>query len=413
MRRAFTLLELIIVVAIIGLVAGVGSVFVREYGQQRNAGLTQQKIEAVKTGLLRVEKDEPVWYAGGFVADCGTFPPELSALLNENGSNVTLIHADESNVTRSGLLTKGLLLRDVKEIGGRLMPAPFLEDNGTDLPTLDDTARIGLYGGYAGPYAESLGDGWGRAMEFNGSAAFAYGEGAIVSIVSAGADRRFASESDSPVKAEFDEFLDTETEKAAYADDIAEPLPQRAFRPESLEFDLSLEGNASDCNRTAVIVYTPMLYYIEETNCTFDATGTLTTNRYQEATCNGTAKPWQIFSPEGGAPSGSATYAVGVAKYVFTMEANSTTGLYINEQGIDTGSPSDLNETAFVRDFRVTFNDGGPWSFASSSDSNRSFYLFGGQKSVVLLKYDGSWKHVDSFPWVFKPGRREMIRYER
>jgi prepilin-type N-terminal cleavage/methylation domain-containing protein len=412
MKRAFTLLELIIVVAIIGLIAGVGSVFVREYGEQRNAGLTRQKVAAVKAGLLRVEKDEPVWYANGFVSDCGTFPPELATLLNKDG-NATLIHADENNATQSGLLPKGLLMRDINSSGGRLMPAPFLDDDGHD--SLDVNPRIGLYGGYAGPYAEvSLKDGWGREMEFNGGVAFPYSDGAIVSLLSAGADRRFDDEGASPVKAEFDEFLDTETEKAAYGGDIAEPLPQRAFRPESLEFDLSLDGNGSEYNRTAVIVYTPMLYYVEGTNCTFDDS---MTDRYKKAVCDGGPQPWQRFAPGQMLPSDPVTYAVGVAKYVLTIDENNVTELYVNEPGVVGTSSSSLNASAFVRGFHITFEDEGGRDFVPADDTDDSFYLFGGEKSIVVLKEKKTsptvWEVEDSFPWIFKPGRNEVIRNAR
>ena len=410
MRRAFTLLELIIVVGIIGLIAGVGSVFVREYGEQRNAGLTRQKVEAIERGLLAVEKDEPVWYASGFVSDMGSFPPELTALLNQNSSNVTLIHADENNVTRSGLLTKRLLMPDNNSTGGVLLPAPFLNDEGHD-ENLTKTVKIGIYGGYAGPYAEaSLKDGWNRAMEFNGSIAFPYSDGAIVSVVSAGADRRFTYEAASPIKEEFDESADTETEKAAYAGDISEPLPQRAFRPESLEFDLSLEGNSSIYEKAAVIVYTPMLYYIEDTNCSFDADGS-TGDRYRKAECNGGIKEWKTFSPDQALPSFPATYAVGVAKYHFTL-GKSDMNLSINNTGI----PS-FDESAFMRSSRVAFETGIPWSIVPDDDDNTSFYLFGGQKSVVVLKEKKTtpptWEVEENFPWVFKPGRNEVIRNAR
>jgi prepilin-type N-terminal cleavage/methylation domain-containing protein len=406
MRRAFTLLELIVVVAIIAGIAGVGSVFVREYGEQRNATLTDRKAAAVVEGLMRTENDGSVWYAEGFIADIGTFPPELSALHNEAGENMKLIHADESNVTKDGLLSRRVLIRRAHELGGLLLPAPFLEDNGTDADCNGCDYPVALYGGYAGPYGpETLDDGWGHAMEFNGTVAFAYDvEAPLTGLRSAGADRRFADEGVSPVKEEFDEFADAATEKAAYGEDRVKPLPQRRFRPESLAFDIAFaDGNASDTNQTDIVIYTPMLYFVEDTNCTFDDVGT-TANRFKWINCGGVDREWQRFAPDGNATSADATYALGVAKYRFTI-GQGDMNLSVNNVAVP-----DFDASAFMRASRVTFDTGSAWNIIPAADTNTSFYLFGGAKSVVIFR-DGTFE--ERFTWIFKPGRNEKLRYEQ
>lgn len=131
--RGFTLLEMLLVLALMGAMLAAMTVFVDSSGEQQKYVNTRIRLQQIKAAITTTQTTggEPV--VSGFVADMGRLPNNLQELIDLGGVNW-----DVHNISLSGATVSGVLGADV--VVGQ------------------------LWGGWRGPYLDTMPESTGPAF---------------------------------------------------------------------------------------------------------------------------------------------------------------------------------------------------------------------------------------------------------
>jgi len=375
LKKAFTLIELLTVIAIIGLIATAALVVLKENAEIKAKQYTKKVMQSFKSGIVEVEQGR---YVTGFVNDFGTIPPYESFLLNrpENGY---FIDDSEDRVLEKKLQKYRFL--SVVEQNSTQFAAPFMSEcnqDGCKDPKVNQSLQLSpIDSGFLGGYLKddfvsekniSLRDGWGNALVYESQM---NQDDSFVTIISYGSDG-INNTVVSLLKDEFNEFSSSDSLKGFYADDIVSIYQKRAFKPRNIIFDIALDGQSK------VLIYSPMLYYIEGSSGSAlckekDAT---------KAECDGVERTYKPYI-EGAEKHNNLWWHIGLIKYEFGVKDNSVEYLHINN---DTTNRKD--------DF-----------------FNAKFLISAGLKEVAIVDENNTIR--SRLSEIFFPDQTVIIRYPR
>ncbi|HHO42194.1 MAG TPA: type II secretion system protein [Epsilonproteobacteria bacterium] len=271
-KNAFTLVELLTVIIIMGLIATAALVMLRDTGELKAKQYTTKIMKNIKDAIALQEGE----YFSGFMNDFGTMPPNIYFLINqENGANFVAPFGEADTDRLGRFKIKRFDIYDKNDYGGRIIPMPFMKKELFTQERYEDEQafikdrnisflHVGFHGGYLGDGVEgmdrekSIKDGWNMPIqlitELNVTAA--YQNDAYLKIKSFGSDRvDDDDESQKIIKDEFDEYKNNHSIKSAFKDDIVMTYGYSLFLPREIK---------SDVNSTReYAIYSPMLYYVE------------------------------------------------------------------------------------------------------------------------------------------------------
>jgi prepilin-type N-terminal cleavage/methylation domain-containing protein len=408
-KKAFTLVELLTVVLIIGMIASVALITVRDTGEVRAKEYTKKVIRAVKNGIAKKE-DGRVFT--GFLNDFGTMPPNIHFLLG-NDSNETNFVGLANGEKKLGKfrITSDILFDNNSSDTNISMPflnrgtTPNFYDSRLDNDNISKDSfnisamYIGFHGGYIGEgidndKSSSIKDGWNKVLDLSAELNISIdgGENFLV-IYSAGSDGIFQSSGEvSLLKPEFDEYNSTNSDsiKALYSEDYTLTYRKEVFIPRNMQINLELTRSGVD--ETKILIYSPMLYYADNSVGLVCREGNTT-----HAFCpdNATARKYVPYLPYvnsttndyENAIDSNLSWQIGIIKYEFHFDYNNSTNkvsngeLYIN------------NEL-----YPPTNHYNGDIDFTTD------FYISSGEKQIVIFDNNGSgWEFVNSYSEIFMP----------
>jgi len=375
LKKAFTLIELLTVIAIIGLVATAALVVLKDNAEIKAKQYTKRVMQSFKSGIIEVEQGR---YVTGFVNDFGTIPPYGSFLLNrpENGYFID----DSEDAVLEKKLQKYRFL-SVVEQNSTKFAAPFMSEcteDGCKDPKVNQSLQLspidsGFLGGYlkddfVSEKSISLRDGWGNELVYENQI---NQDDSFVTIISYGSDG-IDNIAVSLLKDEFNEFSSSDSLKGFYADDIISSYQKRAFKPRNITFDIALDGQSK------VLIYSPMLYYVEGSSGSAfckekDAT---------QAECDGEDRVYKPYI-EGAKKHNNLWWHIGLIKYEFGVKDNGVEYLHIN------------NDTTDRKD----------------DFFNAKFLISAGLKEVAIVDENNTIR--SRFSEIFFPDQTVIIRYPR
>lgn len=438
-KRAFTLVELLVVITIIGLVSSAALVMLKDTAEVKALAYTKKVMSAYKSALAQKEEDE---YFTGFVNDFGTMAPDSCFLNNSCDTEKYRFVKDYDD--NSLPAPKNHRFTKMNEQDSSYFSAPFM-NSGTspnfkdDLSGSSDNINQVLYVGYQGDYIGGDGDvldGWNtsihQVVEHNISVDNGDGK-EFLTLTSAGSDRHFDDETtEALVREEFDLSKDLQSVEALYANDNNLTHDKREFILKSLRIKVCTDKaytSASDIN-ISLLIYSPMLYYVE------DSTGeTCTELNTTHAECDdgggSEAKKYIAYYTHDKDFVYTDTKASGLKWHIGLMKMqlffnpdNNESRLFINKGGIlDTtnddlaydfnSSNTNLTNSAFFDDFTLIDANNTDLDFTFESepkDDNNPFYIYGGTKVVSLWENNSSgWSKTDTKLVDFKPGRQQLL----
>ena len=413
-KKAFTLVELLTVVVIIGLIASVALVTLKDTTEVKAKEYTKKVIKAVKYGIAKKEEGRVFT---GFMNDFGTMPPNIYFLLGIDSNETNFVNAKLGKYR----ITSDILYDNNSSDANISMP--FLDtDSGTGvdfndsrlngLTSLNTPAMyIGYHGGYIGDGFDddensSIKDGWNKALKFTTELNVSKNDGDdFLTIISAGSDRIFQSSEPSLLKPEFDEYNTTTADglKAFYSEDYTLIYKRQDFIPRNIHLDLQLDDNVT---KTKVLIYSPMLYYVD------DSSGqSCVENNTTHAFCDGANDLSYIpYMPYVSGPNNNyedavdsnLSWQIGVIKYEFAFDYDSSSG------GLQNNGKLYVNNT-YLKDINSSIDFG--------IEADNDFYISAGEKQIVILDYNfddnAKWVARDSFSQIFMPSEPIKIKYPR
>lgn len=430
-RSAFTLVELLVVIAIIGLMSSAALVYLKDTADVKALSYTNKASDLMKSAIASMDSEE---YFVGFVNDFGTMPPNVYFLLGTQDDNKSFNFVGEKdNITKRAILIKNRFDKMYEQNATSLvLPAPFMNKSASSIfyddlnsnGSLDvnDELKGVVYAGFEGKYIMDVNDGWGMPMRLRNDFNISGTKDMFLTLLSSGSDRAF--EGESLARSEFDLSKDVKSIESLYADDLNVSYKKSDFLVRSLEIDIKLSTQASSADAVALIFYSPMLYYVEDSESKecFEHNTT-------HAKCASDYKKYiAYYAFEGGFDKDIAdknvSWHVGLMKQQLFIDNNSSK-LFINKSAIadndfsaykfKDSSDTSLSDSAFfdaivIRDANGTKRD---WDFTSEpKDMQNPFYMFAGAKTVSVWYRDGSWKRDDTLSIDFKPNRRQKIVIE-
>ena len=354
-KRAFTLIELLTVVVIIGMISSIALVTLRDTGEVKAKQYTKQVIRALKDAIASKDGD----YFTGFMNDFGTMPPTSYFLINKEDSKKNINFVAPLGETDTDKLGR-FKIRHFKtynknEHNGRIIPMPFMETEVTAQEKYEDgdssitdnngtILYIGFHGGYIGDGIDgedelkSIKDGWNQPVELitELNVTVASNSDRYLTIKSLGSDGLSEDNvSNNPLRDEFNEYKDDNNLKGAFKDDINISYRYSVFIPKRIDF--------SDINSSrGYVIYSPMLYYIEGQNDCVEYNTT-------DAKCSGNYYKYKAFHYDTNVSNltlENSSWHVGVIKYKLTNDGTDTT-LTINDQDsivLDNNTSIDIEE---------------------------------------------------------------------
>lgn len=256
-------------------------------------------------------------------------------------------------------------------------------------------------------------DGWGEYLKIRND--FNISEenrASFLTLLSSGADKKEESEL-SLVKKEFDLTKENASLQEIYSEDINQTYEKSRFIIQSLDIDLTLKEEANESGAVAILIYSPMLYYLEGAGCS-----ELNTTHGE---CEGVEKAYKPYLEDIGDIS-DKSFHVGIMKIELYFNQEGESRLFINKEGILESEEAydfesgeyNLTATRFFNAFSAKTDEGwvSDWAFESApKDDQNPFYFFGGTKAVsVWFKDSEGWKENGSFVTDFKPGRRYKVQ---
>ncbi|MBN2722354.1 MAG: type II secretion system protein [Campylobacterales bacterium] len=427
-RKAFTLIELLIVIAIIGMLSTLVLSGLKDAGNIQAKQLTVKTMQNIKDGIIAQESSGDL---SGFLNDFGTLPPNLHFMLDRENANYFINTGASGEAKTLGKYR----IADLYSVANTFkVPMPFLTDNTTvsgkyidpaEGMSVIDGKHGALYVGFHDSYLaassnlnKTLKDGWNTPIEavYELNIADTTPPTPYVKLISYGSDKQ-TSAAIPHLKPEFNEFAtDTKSVKALYADDIGVEYAKNNFMPRSLSIDLVLE-NSADITAVRVIIYSPMLYYVPNTTSNCIEKNTI------NADCGGTDiayKPFLTYASGfslSDAMQSTTGWHAGAVKYAFDIDlataANDT--LTINNTAYDfhdSAEGTQLGITTFIKDIRISTNTQTVVTHdRNTDDAANPFYITAGEKQVVIMqKKAGAWELLDSRSMMFLPNQNVIIQ---
>ncbi len=412
MKKAFTLIELMVVMVIIGMVSTAALVVLKDTGEVKALQYTKKVMTAMKNAVSQKEGDRVVT---GFLNDFGTMPPNAYFLLNIE-HDASFIHADNSGKLGRYRIDR-IYKNDEKEHN---ISMPFLDKyESADKYYYDGTLKdnlganplesvtvssmyIGHHGGYIGEglgsdKSKAIKDGWGKSIDLKCDLNISdQGKERFMILRSGGSDGILGDDTPSPLKDEFNEFNSSGNIKTLYADDYNRSYRSVSFL--SRNMNIQLDGLPADTNEIKVLIYSPMLYYA-------DGSGgeTCTEHNTTHAGCDGSFRPYIPYIPHVNgtsstyktAPDDNVSWHAGIVKYAFHYSYDGS-GQKVNNDGNLSINNADI---ASVQ------------NLTNSVDFTDDFYISAGEKQVVILKKSGSdFEFSNAYPCTFMPGRAIMLK---
>lgn len=426
-KRAFTLVELLVVITIIGLVSSAALVMLKDTAEVKALAYTKKVMSAYKAALAQKEEDE---YFTGFVNDFGTMAPDSCFFNNSCDTEKYRFvkDADGNTAPKQHRFTK------MNEQNSSYFPAPFM-NSGTApnfYDALDDSINQVLYVGYQGDYIggeDAVLDGWNtsihQVVEHNISVENGDGK-EFLTLTSAGSDRHFDNGAEAAlVRKEFDLSKDEQSVEALYANDNNLTYDKKEFILKSLRIKVCTDKaytSANDVN-ISLLIYSPMLYYVE------GSTGeTCTELNTTHAECDSVDKKYIAYYIHDkdfhSTLDEKLSWHIGLMKMQLFFGNHNKSRLFINKGGIlDTtnddlaydfnSSDTNLTNSAFFDDFTLIDANNTDLDFSFESepkDDDNPFYIYAGTKVVSLWEQNTSvWEEVDTKLVDFKPGRQQFL----
>ena len=418
-KKAFTLVELLVVITIIGLVASAALVMVKDTAEDKALSYTKKVMSAYASHLASTDDDN---YFTGFVNDFGTMAPHPCFL------NTTY---KDQNYSFVG--TQLARFNNMHEQNGTAFPAPFMNIDAGSGNYYDDLngsikkiSKV-LYAGYQGSYwndENGFNDGWNTPIDVridhNISALKDDGKN-FLRLRSAGSDRVFKDGNESLVRSEFDLSQDARSIEKLYADDYNQTYDKKSFLISSLQIKICTQR--TDDTNVSLLIYSPMLYYVENSSG-------FTCNEYNttHADCGSTYEryiPFYGVHPDfdRSVVDQNLSWHIGLMKMQLYFDENESR-LFINQGDLlnsseDTlafdfnNSDYNLSASAFFDGITVRKPDQSDigWSFDSNpKDDDTPFYMYAGTKVLSLWEHNStSWKETQTKQIDLKPGRHEKI----
>lgn len=399
-KKAFTLIELLTVVIIIGLIASAALVMLKDTGEVKALQYSKKVMSSMKNAVG--QKEDSVFT--GFLNDMGTMPPDAHFLLNIENNRTHFINGELDKHRIINLFENNSSDENIS--------MPFIDGlvsgnnyNDSDifafsLSDLEKIRNLPLYIGHHGSYigegldgdkSRSVKDGWSKVIEVQTDLNISNNSGDLfLTLVSAGSDGRFADEP-SYIKDEFNEFNDSKTIKSFYADDYNRTFKSSKFLPRSLKIDLD------DINATKVqiLIYSPMLYYVNnsenimctENNTTHANCVAASDTRYIPYIPNFTGVA--TSSNHEDAPDANLSWHVGVIKYAFHYDDDNDASTELSDGN------STINNLDYIDNS----------SLSNDIDFTTDFYITAGEKQIVILKENGAWNVESTYSCTFMPNR--------
>lgn len=362
-KQAFTLIEMLVVITIIGIVSTAALVVLKDTGEVKALQYTKKVMKAMKNGIA--EKEEGRVFSG-FLNDFGTMPPNAHFLLNiENNANFVAKKGEDDTEKLGRFKIKNFKKYNSDDHDGRIIPMPFMDDvsgtlytdGDTDIPNENGSILyVGFHGGYlvegidGSDKERSLKDGWSNIIEFitDLNISTASTNDRYLTIRSKGSDGFLDNnESENPLKDEFNEYKNSDSIKNAYKDDINISYRYNSFIPKRLICDVN--------STRKYVIYSPMIYYVE------DSSGKCTEYDHKRAECpkdSGIYKDYKPyhFDTNTTINRDGFSWHVGIIKYKI-YDGN----ISINDE------------------YNITVDN------ATSKDFSEDFYISAGEKKIIRL----------------------------
>lgn len=417
-HSAFTLVELLVVITIIGLISSAALLVLKDTTEVKALSYTKKVMTSIKKGIAEIDSDG---YLRGFVNDFGTMPPHLYFLIAKKDDNNSFNYVDEA-------LINNRFISMTKQNGTRF-PAPFMSDctasasecKDVDITNIDKVLYVGYRGGYING-EDSLKDGWQTDMDMQNDMNISENGGAkenFLTLITAGSDRVLSSGGDLLIRKEFDFAQESGSIESVYADDYNKTYRKNSFLVSSLAIDIDLKAN--DANEVAIFIYSPMIYYADGSDGETCYEGNAT-----HALCNGNDRKYvAYYSFDHNFTKDEAdknvSWHIGLMKQELYFNDQNRSRLFINQKGIldssndtlayDFNATTDNNitDSIFFGNISVDINN----TNYNSADKDRDnpFYIYAGTKIISIWDNNGSgWKKQESFSKDFRPNARNTIK---
>ena len=407
MKKAFTLVEILVVITIIGLISTLALVFLKDTAEIKALSYTKKVMSSIKQGVSNTDSRN---YFSGFVNDFGTMPPHAYFLTGDSNGSFNFV---------GGELSRHRFISMTQQ-SGTSFPAPFMPEDTILDGKINRVLFVGFHGGYMSRVGEkneeSFYDGWNTPIVLINDFNISTNGESFLMLKSAGSDRSF-NNAVSLIREEFDLSKDIDSLEDVYADDFNQTYRKSNFIMQSLDINIRLD--IDDANETAILIYSPMLYYAEGSE-----NEVCTEHNTTHAKCNGSNRRYLPYYPfnryntglDIGIEDKNVSWHIGLMKQELYFNDNNESRLSINQGGIGGFNSYDFNssnhnisDSIFFGNISVDINN---TSYSSADvDIDNPFYMFAGTKIISIWSKNGSdWRKQESYAYDFRPNAREIIR---